>query len=98
MPYHTRRPLRLPALRLISQRSVYPHIDIDACTDHGILVSSNQHSEAPSYASAEFTWGLILAAARRIPQQIRTRLVALNEGTNPPRRRPLLQPLAALAL
>ena len=23
---------RLPKLRLISQRSVYPHIDIDACT------------------------------------------------------------------
>ena len=23
---------RLPKLRLISQRSVYPHIDVDACT------------------------------------------------------------------
>ena len=28
---------RLEALRLISQRSVYPHIDIDACTRLGIL-------------------------------------------------------------
>ena len=31
---------RLPQLRLISQRSVYPHIDIAACTRHGIVVSS----------------------------------------------------------
>jgi D-3-phosphoglycerate dehydrogenase len=27
---------RLPNLRLISQRSVYPHIDIDACTKDGV--------------------------------------------------------------
>ena len=38
---------RLPALRLISQRSVYPHIDIDACTRHGIVVSSSQHPGTP---------------------------------------------------
>ena len=31
---------RLPALQLISQRSVYPHIDIDACSRHGVLVCS----------------------------------------------------------
>ena len=30
-----------PRLRLISQRSVYPHIDIEACTRLGIVVSSN---------------------------------------------------------
>jgi D-3-phosphoglycerate dehydrogenase len=34
---------RLNKLRLISQRSVYPHIDIDACTRHGVIVSSSQH-------------------------------------------------------
>src|SRR3989440_13106143 len=34
---------RLPKLKLISQRSVYPHIDIDACTELGIVVSSNMH-------------------------------------------------------
>src|SRR5206468_7811798 len=27
---------RLPQLRLISQRSVYPHIDVDACTRLGV--------------------------------------------------------------
>jgi D-3-phosphoglycerate dehydrogenase len=60
---------RLPQLRLISQRSVYPHIDIDACTRHGVVVSSSQHAGTPSYATAELTWGLVLAAMRHIPQQ-----------------------------
>jgi D-3-phosphoglycerate dehydrogenase len=61
---------RLPALRLISQRSAYPHIDIDACTRLGIVVSSNLHAGTPSYATAELTWGLVLAAMRQIPQQM----------------------------
>jgi D-3-phosphoglycerate dehydrogenase / 2-oxoglutarate reductase len=61
---------RLPKLRLISQRSVYPHIDIDACTRLGIIVSSSQHADTPSYATAEFTWALVLAAMRAIPQQM----------------------------
>src|SRR5579864_5768858 len=60
---------RLPNLRLISQRSVYPHIDIDACTRLGVIVSSSQHPGTPSYAAAELTWGLVLAAMRQIPQQ-----------------------------
>src|SRR6201992_1520351 len=61
---------RLPKLKLISQRSVYPHIDIDTCTRLGIVVSSSQHADTPSYATAEFAWGLILAAMRAIPQQM----------------------------
>jgi D-3-phosphoglycerate dehydrogenase / 2-oxoglutarate reductase len=61
---------RLPRLKLISQRSVYPHIDIDTCTRLGIIVSSSQHADTPSYATAEFTWGLVLAAMREIPQQM----------------------------
>ena len=61
---------RLPKLRLISQRSVYPHIDIDACTRLGIVVSSSMHADTPSYATAEFTWGLVIAAMRQIPQQM----------------------------
>jgi D-3-phosphoglycerate dehydrogenase len=67
---------RLEKLRLISQRSVYPHIDIDACTRRGVIVSSNQHADTPSYAAAELTWGLILAAMRQIPQQ----MAALKAG------------------
>jgi D-3-phosphoglycerate dehydrogenase len=61
---------RLPRLRLISQRSVYPHIDLDACTRLGVVVSSDMHSGTPSYATAELTWGLVLAAMRQIPQQM----------------------------
>jgi len=61
---------RLPRLRLISQRSVYPHIDIDACTRLGIIVSSNMHPGTPSFATAELTWGLVLAAMRQVPQQV----------------------------
>ncbi len=67
-----RRPLieRLRALKLISQRSAYPHIDVAACTEHGVLVSSDLHAGSPSYATAELTWALILAAMRQIPQQV----------------------------
>lgn len=61
---------RLPRLRLISQRSVFPHIDIDACTRLGVVVSSDMHPGSPSYATAELTWALILAAMREIPQQV----------------------------
>jgi D-3-phosphoglycerate dehydrogenase / 2-oxoglutarate reductase len=67
---------RLPKLKLISQRSVYPHIDVEACTRLGIIVSSSQHADTPSYAAAELTWGLVLAAARAIPQQ----MAALQAG------------------
>ena len=67
---------RLAKLKLISQRSVYPHIDIQACTRLGVIVSSNQHSDTPSYAAAELTWALVLAAMRRLPQQ----MAALKAG------------------
>jgi D-3-phosphoglycerate dehydrogenase len=61
---------RLPKLKLISQRSVYPHIDIDACTRLGIVVCSNLHPGTPSHATAELTWALILAAVRQLPAQV----------------------------
>ncbi len=67
---------RLPRLKLISQRSVYPHIDIEACTRRGVVVSSSQHAGIPCYAAAELTWALILAAARQLPQQ----MAALKAG------------------
>ena len=61
---------RLPSLRLISQRSVYPHIDVDTCTRLGIIVCSDLHDGSPAYAAAELTWALVLAAMRQIPQQV----------------------------
>jgi len=74
-----REPLlrRLPKLRLISQRSVYPHIDVDVCTELGVVVSSSMHPGTPSYATAELTWALVLAAVRQLPQQV----AALKAGT-----------------
>jgi len=67
---------RLNRLKLISQRSVYPHIDVDACTKCGVIVSSSMHPGKPSYATAELTWGLVIAALRQIPQQ----MAALKAG------------------
>ena len=61
---------RLPKLKLISQRSVYPHVDLPACTAHGVLLSSNMSAGKPSIAAAELTLALILASARQIPQQM----------------------------
>lgn len=61
---------RLPNLKLISQRSVYPHIDVDACTQNGVMLCSNMHGGVPSYAAAEMTLALILASYRQIPQQV----------------------------
>ena len=68
---------RLPNLRLISQRSVYPHIDVDACTRNGVVLCSNMHSGTPSYAAAEMTLALILASYRQVPQQV----ASLQAGT-----------------
>lgn len=57
----------LPNLRLISQtgRSAH-HVDLAACTERGIAVTSGTH--ASPYTVAEHTWALILAALRRIPE------------------------------
>jgi D-3-phosphoglycerate dehydrogenase len=67
---------RLPHLRLISQRSVYPHVDVDTCTRLGVTLSSDLNA-IPSYATAELAWALTLAAARQIPQQV----ASLRAGT-----------------
>lgn len=61
---------RLPRLRIVSQRSVYPHIDVEALTRQGVILSSDMGPGQPSYATAELTWGLILSALRHIPQEV----------------------------
>ena len=60
---------RLPKLKLISQRSVYPHVDVEACTKHNVLLSSNMQNSGHSVAAAELTFGLILACARQLIAQ-----------------------------
>ncbi|QFT32119.1 D-3-phosphoglycerate dehydrogenase [Labrenzia sp. THAF82] len=67
---------KLPNLKLISQRSVYPHIDVAACTQNNVLLCSNMHSGTPSYAAAELTLALILSSYRQIPEQV----ASIREG------------------
>ncbi len=61
---------QLPNLKLVSQRSVYPHVDVEACSRNGVLLCSNMHSGTPSYAAAEMTLALMLASYRQIPEQV----------------------------
>ena len=68
---------KLPNLKLISQRSVYPHVDVDACTTRNVLLCSNMHGDTASVAASELTFALILASARQIPQQ----MASLQAGT-----------------
>ncbi len=59
---------KLPKLRLISQTgAVGRHIDVAACTEHGVAVAEGVGSPI---APAELTWALIMAAMRRIPQYV----------------------------
>jgi D-3-phosphoglycerate dehydrogenase len=58
----------LPKLKLISQTGKgVAHIDVDACTRHGVAVAVGW---GEPYATAELTWALILAAVRRLPQEV----------------------------
>ena len=61
---------KLPKLKLVSQtgRNAY-HIDLAACTEKGIVVSAG--GAGNPNPTAELAWGLILAALRRIPQEVR---------------------------
>ena len=59
---------KLPRLKLISQTgSIGKHIDVAACTEHGVVVAEGTGSPI---STAELTWGLTLAAMRRIPQYV----------------------------
>lgn len=60
---------QLPNLKVISQtgRSTR-HIDVAACTEHGILVTAG--TNASPIAPAEMTWALILASRRHIPDEV----------------------------
>ena len=59
---------RLPKLRALSQTGkAGAHIDLAACKKLGIAVLEGSGSP---YATSELTWGLVLAAMRRIPQEV----------------------------
>jgi D-3-phosphoglycerate dehydrogenase len=59
---------RLPRLKLISQtgRGI-AHIDLAACTQRGVVVAAGS---GEPYATAELTWGLVLAGMRHIPYEV----------------------------
>jgi D-3-phosphoglycerate dehydrogenase / 2-oxoglutarate reductase len=66
---------RLPKLKIIGQTGrAASHIDLEACTEKGIVVSAGGLGN--SNATAELTWGLILSALRNLPFEVKR----LQEG------------------
>ncbi len=67
-------------LKLISQtgRNAY-HIDLDACSENGILVCAG--GAAASNHTAELTWGLIFSALRHIPEEVQRLKSGQWQGT-----------------
>lgn len=60
---------RLDTLKLICQTGRNAgHIDIAACAEHGILISAGGGG-SPA-ATAELTWGLIIASLRHLPFEV----------------------------
>ena len=64
---------RLPQLKFISQtgRNVN-HLDVAACTEHGIVISAGGGSGggSPYSTTAELAWGLIISSLRQIPYEV----------------------------
>jgi D-3-phosphoglycerate dehydrogenase len=67
---------QLPDLRFVCQTGPNAsHLDVAACTDHGVLVSLGHHSKEVTELSgfsvtAELAWGLILASLRHLPFEV----------------------------
>lgn len=60
---------RLPNLKLVSMTGGTAAIDLDACTERGIVVSAGGGRGSPN-ETAELTWGLILASLRHLPFEV----------------------------
>jgi phosphoglycerate dehydrogenase-like enzyme len=66
-PFTAARLARLPRLRLLVTTGMYnAAIDLDAAREHDVTVCGTGSLASPT---AELTWGLILAVARRIPAE-----------------------------
>jgi D-3-phosphoglycerate dehydrogenase len=66
---------KLTKLKLIGQTGrAATHVDLEACTEHGIVVLAG--GSGNSNATAELTWGLILSALRNLPFEVKR----LKEG------------------
>ena len=65
---------RLPKLKLLVTTSYRNRsIDLAACADHGVVACNTEGGHTPT---AELTWALILALAKRIPEEDR----AIRDG------------------
>jgi D-3-phosphoglycerate dehydrogenase len=61
---------RLPNLKMIAVTGLYNRtLDVAAAAQRGIVVSYTELRGTYRYATAELTWGLILAVARHIPHE-----------------------------
>jgi D-3-phosphoglycerate dehydrogenase len=70
---------RLPRLRMISQiGKVAAHIDVAACTAHGVAVAEGSGSGA---ATAELTWALMLASRRHLVTEVNRLRAGKWQGT-----------------
>jgi D-3-phosphoglycerate dehydrogenase len=64
---------RLPGLKFICQTGRNTnHLDLAACTEHGIVVSAGRLSSggSPYSTTAELAWGLIISSLRSIPYEV----------------------------
>lgn len=64
---------RLPGLKCISQTGRNTnHLDVAACTEHGIVISAGGSSGggSPYSTTAELAWGMILASLRHLPYEV----------------------------
>ncbi len=67
---------QLPDLKFVCQTGPNAsHLDVTACTDHGVVVSIGHHSmaltEGHGYSTtAELAWVLILASLRHLPHEV----------------------------
>jgi D-3-phosphoglycerate dehydrogenase len=60
---------KLPKLKLIAQTGRNTnHIDVATCTEKGIVVAAA--GSGTPHATAELTWGLIIASLRHIPHEV----------------------------
>ena len=59
---------RLPKLKMITISGPYPNVDLAACSAHGVMLCAS--ANRPTLATPELTWALVMAATRRIPQEV----------------------------
>jgi D-3-phosphoglycerate dehydrogenase len=76
VPFPRRVIEQLPDLKFVCQTGPNAsHLDVAACTEHGIVVSIGHHSGAAMERdgfsnTAELVWGLIIASLRHLPYEI----------------------------